>query len=228
MANRRTGMGACLSSLEAGGQPEGTTMSQDACPFSSPVDAVALEARARAFAARSLRNEAEQKALTWIVRMIDLTTLEGQDTPGRVAALCRQARTPLPRFPEVPPVAAVCVYPSLVSVARDALAGSPVRVASVATAFPSGQSFWEVRLDEVRRALEDGAHEIDMVINRGAFLAGDFERVRHEIAAVKEACGPAHLKVILETGELGGVRPGAPGLRAGHGGRRGFHQDVHG
>jgi deoxyribose-phosphate aldolase len=172
--------------------------------FSSPVvDAVAVEARARSFATRSIKHGAKRAALELIVRMIDLTTLEGMDTPGKVQALCRKARAPHAARPEVPPVAAVCVYPALIPQARATLQGSPVKVASVATAFPSGQSFLELRLEEVIRAVEAGADEIDMVINRGAFLKGELARVHDEIAAVWEAAGPAILKVILETGELG-------------------------
>jgi len=134
---------------------------------------------------------------------MDLTTLEGADTPGKIRALCTKARRPDPLEPSVPPVAAVCVYPSLVRVARKALAGSTVKVASVATAFPSGQAPLEVKLADVRAAVEAGAHEIDMVIDRGAFLSGRIGEVYDEVVAVKEACGSAHLKVILETGELG-------------------------
>jgi deoxyribose-phosphate aldolase len=137
-----------------------------------------------------------------IVRMIDLTTLEGMDTPGKVRMLCRKARQPLVDR-SVPPVAAVCVYPSLVKVAKDALTGSTVKVASVATSFPSGQTYFEERLHEVEHVVADGADEVDMVINRNAFLSGDYQRVFDEIHATKAACGSAHLKVILETGELG-------------------------
>jgi deoxyribose-phosphate aldolase len=135
--------------------------------------------------------------------MMDLTTLEGKDTPGKVRAMCAKALTPLSSDPSIGPCAAVCVYPNLVPVAKQALAGSTVKVASVATAFPSGQSPLDVKLQDVRRAVELGADEIDMVIDRGAMLSGDYAKVFDEIAATKEACGPAHLKVILETGELG-------------------------
>ena len=137
------------------------------------------------------------------VAMMDLTTLEGKDTPGKVSALCRKAMVPLDRDPSIGPCAAICVYPNHVRTAKEALAGSPVLVASVATAFPSGQSPLEVKLDDVRRAVDFGADEIDMVIDRGAMLSGDYAKVFDEIAATKEACGRAHLKVILETGELG-------------------------
>jgi len=172
-----------------------------------PVDPVAVEARARSFAGRSIKTTAKRAALDLIVRMIDLTTLEGMDTPGKVRALCRKARAPHPGIPEVPPVAAVCVYPSLVSVARAALEGSGVKVASVAGSFPGGQSPLPLRLDEVKRVVEAGADEVDMVLARGAFLAGRYREVADEIAAVKETCGPVHLKVILETGELGAYDP---------------------
>jgi deoxyribose-phosphate aldolase len=134
--------------------------------------------------------------------MVDLTTLEGADTPGKVRALCGKARRPDPDEAEVPPVAAVCVYPDLVPFARAALAGSPVKVASVATAFPSGRASLAVKLADVADAVAAGADEVDMVIDRGAFLAGHYGVVLEEVQAVKEACGQAHLKVILETGEL--------------------------
>jgi deoxyribose-phosphate aldolase len=156
-----------------------------------------------ALAKRSIKKGAKVAGLHLAVAMMDLTTLEGKDTPGKVRQLCQKARVPIERDMSVGPVAAVCVYPNLVPVAREALAGSPVKVASVATAFPSGQSPLDVKLADVRRAVGLGADEIDMVIDRGAMLAGDYARVYGEIAATKEACGAAHLKVILETGELG-------------------------
>jgi deoxyribose-phosphate aldolase len=168
-----------------------------------PVDQVAVEERAASLAKRSLKKQAKVAGLKLAIAMMDLTTLEGKDTPGKVEALCRKARTPLDRDPSIGPCAAICVYPNLVPVAKAALAGSPVKVASVATAFPSGQSPLPVKLDDVRRAVELGADEIDMVIDRGAMLSGDYVKVFDEIAATKEACGAAHLKVILETGELG-------------------------
>jgi deoxyribose-phosphate aldolase len=167
------------------------------------VDAVALEARAGELAKRSIKRESKLFALELAIRMMDLTTLEGADTPGKVRALCTKARYPDPGDPSVPHVAAVCIYPSLVPVARRALAGSGVKVASVATAFPSGQAPLDVKLADVRAALEAGADEVDMVIDRGAFLSGRIGHVYEEVVAVKEACGNAHLKVILETGELG-------------------------
>jgi len=134
--------------------------------------------------------------------MLDLTTLEGKDSEGKVRQLCRKGIRPLPEDPSVPHVAAICVYPNLVPVAKDALAGSGVKVASVATGFPAGQVPLAVKLEDTRRAVDMGADEIDMVIDRGAFLSGDHGKVADEIIAVKEACGPAHMKVILETGEL--------------------------
>jgi deoxyribose-phosphate aldolase len=168
-----------------------------------PVDQVAVEERAAALGKRSLKKEAKVAGLRLAVRMMDLTTLEGKDTPGKVLQMCRKAVTPLDRDPTVGPVAAVCVYPNLVPTAKQALAGSGVKVASVATSFPAGQSPLDVKLADVRRAVELGAEEIDMVIDRGAMLSGDYARVFDEIAATKDACGGAHLKVILETGELG-------------------------
>jgi deoxyribose-phosphate aldolase len=134
--------------------------------------------------------------------MIDLTTLEGKDTRGKVYALCQKAMRPDALDHEVPHVAAVCVYPAMIGFVKQALAGSGVHVASVATGFPSGQTFLDIKIQETRAAVAAGADEIDMVIDRGAFLSGDYQKVFDEIAEVKEACGPAHLKVILETGEL--------------------------
>lgn len=172
-------------------------------PRIGSVDAVALEARAGELAKRSIKKQSKLFALELAIRMMDLTTLEGADTPGKVAALCSKAVRPDPVDRTIPSVAAVCVYPNLVEVAKHRLAGTGVRVASVATAFPSGQSPLEVKLADVRAAVEFGADEVDMVIDRGAFLSGRYATVFDEIVAVKEACGPAHLKVILETGELG-------------------------
>ncbi len=167
------------------------------------VDQVAVEERAASLAKRSLKKESKVQGLRLAVSMIDLTTLEGKDTPGKVAALCRKAIRPDPADASVPSVAAVCIYPSMVPHVRRALEGSGVKTAAVATGFPSGQTLLDVKLDETRRTVAMGADEIDMVINRGALLSGDSQRVFDEIVAVKEACGPAHLKVILETGELG-------------------------
>jgi deoxyribose-phosphate aldolase len=172
-------------------------------PRVGSVDAVALEGRAGELAKRSIKRESKLFALGLAVTMIDLTTLEGADTPGKVRALSAKAMRPDPSDDSVPPVAAVCVYPSLAGVARRALAGSDVKVASVATAFPSGQASLEVKLADVRSAVAAGADEVDMVIDRGAFLSGRIGQVYDEIVAVKEACGDTHLKVILETGELG-------------------------
>ena len=162
-----------------------------------------VEERAAAFTKRSLKSAAKLAGLKLAVAMMDLTTLEGKDTPGKVAYLCQKALHPAAPHYGVPPCGAVCVYPSMVRHARKYLGpDSPVHIASVATGFPSGQYPLRTRLAEVRRAVADGADEIDMVIDRGAFLAGHLTRVSDEIAAVKTACGPAHLKVILETGEL--------------------------
>jgi deoxyribose-phosphate aldolase len=174
-------------------------------PASPPVDQIAVEERVAALAKRSIKKSAKVAGLKLAVAMMDLTTLEGKDTPGKVRQLCQKALVPLDRDPSIGPVAAVCVYPNLVPVAKKALAGSKVKVASVATAFPSGQSPLPVKLEDVRRAVELGADEIDMVIDRGAMLSGDYQKVFDEIAATKEACAHAHLKVILETGELGSL-----------------------
>jgi deoxyribose-phosphate aldolase len=166
------------------------------------VDQVGAEARAASLATRSIKRDAKLWALDTSIRMIDLTTLEGADTPGKVRAMCAKAQRPDPGDPAVPPVAAVCVYPDLVATARTALAGSKVAIASVATAFPSGRASLAVKLADVRDAVHSGADEVDMVIDRGAFLAGHYGQVYEEVRAVREACGTAHLKVILETGEL--------------------------
>jgi deoxyribose-phosphate aldolase len=169
-----------------------------------PVDKVGVEARSAAFTTRSIKKAAKLWGLRTAVSMVDLTTLEGQDTPGKIAQLCAKALHPHAPDPEVPPVAAVCVYPALVAEAKRHVGGSAVRVASVATAFPSGQAPLRTRLAEVRAAVEAGADEIDMVINRNAFLSGHLRLVSDEISAVLEACGAARLKVILETSELDG------------------------
>ncbi|GAA4458456.1 deoxyribose-phosphate aldolase [Phytohabitans houttuyneae] len=151
---------------------------------------------------RSIKTSAKAWAIDLAIRMVDLTTLEGADTPGKVRALSAKARRPDPADPTCPAVAALCVYPSMVPVAAPELAGSGVHLASVATAFPSGQAPLDVKLADTRAAVAAGADEIDMVINRGAFLSGRYQEVYDEIVAVKDACGDAHLKVILETGEL--------------------------
>jgi deoxyribose-phosphate aldolase len=166
-----------------------------------PVDAVALETRAAELASRSIKQAAKRTGLSLVVRMMDLTTLEGMDTPGKVVQLCQKAMRPMPGS-GVPACAAVCVYPDLVPVAVAALLGSTVKVAAVATGFPSGRTDRATKLRETELAVAAGAHEIDMVIDRGAFLSGRYGAVFDEISAVKQACGRAHLKVILETGEL--------------------------
>lgn len=165
------------------------------------VDAVGVEERVAKYTTRSIKKAAKVQGLKLAVSMLDLTTLEGKDTPGKVASLCQKALHPH-SDPDVPPVAAVCVYSAMVRHAARHVADSAVKVASVATAFPSGQTPLKIRLAEVRAAVADGADEIDMVINRGAFLAGEFNRVQDEIAAVVQACGSAALKVILEVSEL--------------------------
>jgi deoxyribose-phosphate aldolase len=166
------------------------------------VDRVGAEARAAMLASRSIKTTAKQWALDTAISMIDLTTLEGQDTPGKVRALCAKARRPDPADPTTPAVAAVCVYPDLAHVAAAELKGTGIHVASVATAFPSGRTSLDVKLADVKYAVAAGADEVDMVIDRGAFLAGQYLQVFDEITAVKQAAGSAHLKVILETGEL--------------------------
>src|SRR5438046_9764313 len=171
-------------------------------PRIGSVDQVALEERAATLAKRSIKRESKVFALELAVRMTDLTTLEGSDTPGKVAALASKAVRPDPSDASVPSVAALCVYPNLVPTAVERVRGSGVKVASVATAFPSGQSPLEAKLDEVRWVVEHGADEVDMVIDRGAFLSGRYGKVYDEIVRVKEACGGAHLKVILEVAEL--------------------------
>jgi deoxyribose-phosphate aldolase len=167
------------------------------------VDQVGVEERAAALGKRSIKKASKLWALDLAIRCIDLTTLEGQDTPGKVAALCGKGIRPQPGDDSIPGVAAICIYPLMVAEARAHLQGSGVKVASVATAFPSGQSFTSVKVAETREAVAAGADEIDMVIDRGAFLSGHYQKVYDEIQAIKEACGDAHLKVILETGELG-------------------------
>ena len=167
------------------------------------VDEVGVTERVARFQARSIKGDAKVAALRMILSMIDLTTLEGQDTPGKVLQLCRKALHLHDALPDLPSVAAVCVYPTMVGIARQTLGDADIKVASVATAFPSGMSPRSIKLEETRMAVGEGADEIDMVISRGAFLQGDYGYVFDEIAAIKDACGDAHLKVILETGELG-------------------------
>ncbi len=169
----------------------------------TPVDTVALEERAAALGGRSLKRQSKLAALDLAIRCTDYTTLEGADTPGRIVQLCAKAMRPDPNDASVPPVAAVCVYPELVPVAAERLGGSGVKVASVAGAFPSGLGPLGPRLDEIRWVVANGADEVDIVLNRSAFLSGRYGRAFDEIAASKDACARAHLKVILETGELG-------------------------
>lgn len=169
---------------------------------SAPIDQVMLEERARSFRTRSIKSEAKLSGLRLALSMVDLTTLEGRDTPGKVVHLCRKALQPMPERYQAPRCAAVCVYPSQVRTACAETTGSGIAIASVATAFPSGQFPLKLKLRDVEFAVSQGATEIDMVIDRGAFLCGEYARVSREIAAVREACGSARLKVILETGEL--------------------------
>ncbi|MED7924606.1 deoxyribose-phosphate aldolase [Nonomuraea sp. LP-02] len=166
------------------------------------VDEVGVQRRAAGLATRSIKTTAKRQAIDLAIRMVDLTTLEGSDTPGKVRALAAKAVRPDPADPSVPSVAALCVYPDMISTAARALAGTGVELASVATGFPAGRTSLEVKLSDTASAVAAGASEIDMVIDRGAFLAGDYAKVFDEIVAVKEECGEAHLKVILETGEL--------------------------
>jgi deoxyribose-phosphate aldolase len=167
------------------------------------VDRVGVEERTAQLGKRSIKTTAKQQGIRLAVSMLDLTTLEGADTPGKVRHLCAKAVCPAPTMPEIPSVAAVCVYPALVPTAREALHGTGVKTASVATGFPAGQVSLEAKLADTADAVAAGADEIDMVISRDAFLAGDDSRVQEEIVRVKDACGDAHLKVILETAELG-------------------------
>ena len=170
---------------------------------SPSVDQVGVVQRAKRFQTRSIKKTAKLQGLMMVLNMIDLTTLEGSDTPGKVKQLCYKARHLHDSVEGLPSVAAVCVYPNFVKLAKEELQGTKIRVASVATAFPSGNTSMEIKLDDVRLAVDQGADEIDMVISRGRYHAGDYGYVHDEIAAVKHACGLARLKVILETGELG-------------------------
>jgi len=167
------------------------------------VDQVGIELRVESLKRRSIKKASKLWALDLAIRMMDLTTLEGRDTPGKIRALCAKAIHPQPGDPSIPSVAAVCLYPALIPEAKDALRGSSVKVASVATGFPSGQTFRDIKVAEVKAAVAAGADEVDMVIDRGAFLAGDYATVFDEIVEIRDACGDTHLKVILETGELG-------------------------
>jgi deoxyribose-phosphate aldolase len=197
--------GATLNSMaKAPALPSGFELPlEPRLPRIGSVDQVAVEERAASLARRSIKRDAKLFALDLAVRMIDLTTLEGQDTPGKIAALASKAIRPDPADASVPSVAALCVYPNLVPTAVEKVAGSSVKVASVATAFPSGQAPTHLKVAEVREVVELGADEVDMVIDRGAFLSGRYAKVYDEIVRVKEATGAAHLKVILEVGELG-------------------------
>jgi deoxyribose-phosphate aldolase len=168
-----------------------------------PVDEVGIRERVARLATRSIKKASKVEGLKLALSMVDLTTLEGADTPGKVRQLCTKAIHLHSGRKDLPMVAAVCVYPTMVGIARKALEGTPIQVAAVATAFPSGMNPLTVKLEDTRYAVAEGAHEIDMVISRGDFLRGDYGRVADEIEQVKEACGKAHLKVILETGELG-------------------------
>ena len=172
---------------------------------SPPVDQVGIEDRIARVTARSIKSDMKVEGLKMAISMIDLTTLEGADTNGKVTQLCTKAQHLCGEYPELPNVAAICVYPSMVGVAKKALGKSGIKVASVATAFPSGQSSLEVKLLDTKMALDNGADEIDMVISRGKFLQGEYDFVADEISTIKEACGKARLKVILETGELGSL-----------------------
>ncbi|MGR6088177.1 MAG: deoxyribose-phosphate aldolase [Arcticibacter sp.] len=170
---------------------------------SPPIDQVGVEERVSRLTKRSIKSSSKMAALKMAISMMDLTTLDAKDTPGKVRQLCNKAIRPADTMHDIPSVAAVCVYPNMVAVAKEALRGTKIQVAAVATAFPSGMSTRDVKIRETKYAVSEGADEIDMVISRGKFLAGEFNFVFDEIAAVKEACGKAHLKVILETGELG-------------------------
>jgi len=170
--------------------------------LSPTIDKVGVEERVARFQTRSIKNESKMQGLKMILNMIDLTTLEGKDTPGKVRQMCYKAIHLHDSLPGLPTVAAVCVYPTMVAVAKKAVEGSGVKVASVSTAFPSGQASRAIKLADTKFAVENGADEIDMVISRGRFLSGDYNFVFDEIAAIKEVCGKARLKVILETGEL--------------------------
>lgn len=170
--------------------------------LSPHVDKVGIDERAARITKRSIKKETKVNGLKLTLNMIDLTTLEGKDTPGKVKQMCYKAQHLLDVYPGLPTVAAVCVYPSMVKIARQSVGDSGIKVASVATAFPSGQTALNIKIEDTKYAVDQGADEVDMVISRGRFLAGDYNYVFDEIAAVKEACGPARLKVILETGEL--------------------------
>ncbi|MDP5957505.1 MAG: deoxyribose-phosphate aldolase [Candidatus Marinimicrobia bacterium] len=170
--------------------------------FINRIDQVGAQERVARLFSRSIKKKSKINALKAVLSMIDLTTLEGKDSPGKVKQLCYKAAHLHDQFPDLPTVAAICVYPTMVSIAKKSLNNTDINVASVATAFPSGMTSLEYKLNEVRMVVADGADEVDMVISRGKFLRGEYNYVADEIAFVKEACGKAHLKVILETGEL--------------------------
>jgi deoxyribose-phosphate aldolase len=174
----------------------------EALSNSPKIDKVGVEERVARFQTRSIKNESKMQGLKMALSMIDLTTLEGKDTPGKVKQMCYKAVHLHDQFPDLPTVAAVCVYPSMVKTAKEALQNLPIEIASVATAFPSGQSTLDIKIADTKFAVDQGASEIDMVISRGKFLQGEYDFVFDEIATIKEACGSARLKVILETGEL--------------------------
>ena len=168
----------------------------------NPIDQIGAQERVARLFSRSIKKESKVEALKTVLSMIDLTTLEGKDSPGKVKQLSYKAAHLHDQFPDLPSVAAICVYPTMVTVAKSALQNTGIKIASVATAFPSGMASLTAKLDEVRTVVEDGADEVDMVISRGKFLRGEYDQLADEIVQVKDACGKAHLKVILETGEL--------------------------
>ena len=170
--------------------------------YAKPIDQIGAQERVTRLFSRSIKKDSKVQALHLALSMIDLTTLEGKDSPGKVKQLCYKASHLHDSFPGLPNVAAICVYPTMVSIAKKALEGTEINVASVATAFPSGMADMNSKLDEVKSVIDAGADEVDMVISRGKFLRGDYQYVSDEIAQVKDACGDTHLKVILETGEL--------------------------
>ncbi|MBC8196917.1 MAG: deoxyribose-phosphate aldolase [Candidatus Marinimicrobia bacterium] len=170
--------------------------------YNQTIDQINTQERVARLFSRSIKKESKVQALHLALSMIDLTTLEGKDSPGKVKQLCYKASHLHDNFPNLPHVAAICVYPPMVSIAKKALEGTKINVASVATAFPSGMANLQAKLEEVKSVVNEGADEIDMVISRGKFLSGEYQYVSDEITQVKEACGKAHLKVILETGEL--------------------------
>lgn len=170
--------------------------------YAKPIDQIGAQERVTRLFSRSIKKDSKVQALHLALSMIDLTTLEGKDSPGKVKQLCYKASHLHDSFPGLPNVAAICVYPTMVAIAKKALADTGIKVASVATAFPSGMADMHAKLDEVKSVIDAGADEVDMVISRGKFLRGDYQYVSDEIAQVKDACGETHLKVILETGEL--------------------------